>query len=161
MEKVPKDHCVTAIFISDGQDNNIHTLDARLKKLQGNLYKKVNFICLGIEKGFPTFISMSLRQLYHKGDDTIPALYLIEFASDKAFFNKFEGMKKYFYSAGAVALDPPVCVYVWDESVVDSAYEGAWVIAKSDKLQVGQKVYDVTQTELGVQDLVDIFRGWV
>jgi hypothetical protein len=36
---------------------------------------------------------MQLRQLYHKGDNNIPALYLIEYVSEKAFFNKFEGMK--------------------------------------------------------------------
>jgi len=42
-------------------------------------------------------------------------------------------MKKYFYSSGTVQLDPPVCIYIWDESVVESAYEGAWVISKSEK----------------------------
>lgn len=41
----------------------------------------LNFICLGIQSDFPTFLAMRLRQLYHKGDYTIPALYLIEFAS--------------------------------------------------------------------------------
>ena len=66
---------------------------------------------------------MELRKKYHRGDDAIPALYLIEYSSEKAFFNKFEGMKKYFYSAGAVNLDPPVNLFPWDESVVDSAYE--------------------------------------
>jgi len=54
--------------------------------------------------------------------------------SEKAFFNKFEGMRGYFYSAGSVDLDPPVLVYPWDESVVTSAYEGSWVICKSDQI---------------------------
>lgn len=95
---------------------------------------KINFCCLGVQSGFPTFLSMRLRQLYHRGDENVPALYLIEYVSEKAFFNKFEGMRGYFYSAGSVDLDPPVLVYPWDESVVTSAYEGSWVICKSDQI---------------------------
>jgi len=75
---------------------------------------------------------MRLRTLYHKGDENIPALYLIEYAGDKAFFNKFEGMKNYFNCAGAVKIDPPCCLYPWDESVIDEAYEGSWVIVKNE-----------------------------
>jgi len=51
---------------------------------------------------------MRLRDLYHTGDETIPALYLIEFASEKAFFNKFEVIKRFFYAAKKVSIDPPV-----------------------------------------------------
>lgn len=46
--------------------------------------------------------------MYHRGDDAIPALYLVEYVSEKAFFNKFEGIKKYFYSSGNVTVDPPI-----------------------------------------------------
>ncbi|CAK58995.1 unnamed protein product (macronuclear) [Paramecium tetraurelia] len=42
---------------------------------------------------------MNLRQLYHRGDPQIPALYLIEYSSELAFFNKFETMKLYFLPA--------------------------------------------------------------
>lgn len=45
---------------------------------------------------------MQLRKLYHRGDEAIPALFLVEYVSEKAFFNKFEGIKKYFYSSGSV-----------------------------------------------------------
>lgn len=58
---------------------------------------------------------MRLRQLYHTGDDNVPALYLIEYMSEKALFNKFEGMKNYFYSSGLVNVDPPVNIYPYDE----------------------------------------------
>jgi hypothetical protein len=94
---------VTVLFISDGQDSKAGTLESRLKTLKGNTRGLIiNFICLGIQSGFPTFLSMRLRELYHKGDETIPALYLIEYASEKAFFNKFESMRKYFFSANSV-----------------------------------------------------------
>jgi len=106
---VDKEKNITVIFISDGQDNNLNTLNERMDRLKGNEDdRKINFICLGIQSGFPTFLSMRLRQLYHRGDDAIPALYLVEYVSEKAFFNKFEGIKKYFYSSGRVDIGPCV-----------------------------------------------------
>lgn len=124
---------------------------------------RINFICLGIQKGFPTFISMRLRELYHNGDDNVPALYLIEYVSEKALFNKFESMKQYFFTSGLVTMDPPVIVYPWDESVVDSAYEGSWVIAKSDEITIDEQKppLKIGKLDLTVEDVVDIFRGWV
>lgn len=62
LDSIPVNESVTAIFISDGQDNNLNTLEERMKKLKGNHEnRKINFICLGIESGFPTFLSMRLR----------------------------------------------------------------------------------------------------
>lgn len=94
IETIPVGESITAIFISDGQDSYANTLETRMKKLKGNhTSRPINFICLGIQSGFPTFISMRLRELFHNGDDNVPALYLIEYVSEKAFFNKFEGMR--------------------------------------------------------------------
>ena len=45
-------------------------------------------------------------------------------------------MKNYFYSSGLVKVDPPVNLYPWDETVIGSAYEGAWVILKSDEIML-------------------------
>ena len=39
-----------------------------MKKLKGGKGKDITFLCLGIKSGFPTFISMNLRKLYHTGD---------------------------------------------------------------------------------------------
>lgn len=62
LDTIPVNESVTAIFISDGQDNNLNTLEERMKKLKGNSEnRKINFICLGIQSGFPTFLSMRLR----------------------------------------------------------------------------------------------------
>ena len=53
------------------------------QKLKGNIDKRnINFICLGIQSGFPTVLSMNLRKLYHDGDPQIPAIYLIEYTSE-------------------------------------------------------------------------------
>lgn len=105
---------------------------------------------------------MRLREHYHRGDDNVPALYLIEYVSEKAFFNKFEGMRGYFYSAGSVDIDPPVLVYPWDESVVTSAYESSWVICKGEFIQLdGGEPIKIEKIELSIEDAVEIFRGWI
>lgn len=53
-------------------------------------------------------------------------------------------MKKYFYSAGSLLVDPPVQIYPWDETVLENVYEGTWVIAKNNKLTFEtQFQYDV------------------
>ena len=73
-----------------------------MKKLRGGLGRDITLICLGIQSGFPTKIAMDIRELYHTGDEKIPALYLIEYASEKAFFNKFETMTNCFKIANSV-----------------------------------------------------------
>lgn len=52
-----------------------------MKNLKGGQGRDITFLCLGIQKGFPTTIAMHLRQLYHTGDEMIAAIYLIEYAS--------------------------------------------------------------------------------
>ena len=80
-----------------------------MKKLKGNkTYRKINFICLGVGKSYPHFLSMKLRELYNSGDDALPALFLIEYPSEKAFFNKFEGIKRYFYYNKIMKIEPSV-----------------------------------------------------
>lgn len=62
MEKILMEYDVgqkaTILFISDGQDNHINTLEDRLAQLKGNLGRQVTFLCIGILKNFPTFLSM-------------------------------------------------------------------------------------------------------
>ena len=119
LQKIAPSQPITVLFISDGEDNRISTLNERFAKhLKGDKDRVINFICLGIEKNFPTFISMKLRELYHTGDQNIPALYLIEYASEKAFFNKFESMKQYFEGVRKRDIVPEVRLFPWDKEEV-------------------------------------------
>ena len=96
-----------------------------MKLLKGNKsYRKINFICLGVGKSYPHFLSMKLRELYNSGDENLPALFLIEYPSEKAFFNKFEGIKKYFYYTKIMKIIPSVTICPWDDTSVDWVHEG-------------------------------------
>jgi hypothetical protein len=126
LNEIPKDHAVTVLFISDGQDNYQEKLEERLSRLNNNHHHYLNFICLGIKSEFPTFLAMRLRQLYHRGDPNVPAVYLVEYPSEKAFFNKFETMKQYFSARNTVNVKPSVQIYPWSEPQT-SVLESSWV----------------------------------
>lgn len=80
----------TIIFISDGGHNTGGNIDQLLTTLEGNKHKiKINFVCLGVGSGFPTRISMILKEKYHTGDPSMPAIFLIEYISENAFELKF------------------------------------------------------------------------
>lgn len=66
---------------------------------------------------------MRLRKLYHSGDENIPALYLIEFPGEKAFFNKFEGIKNYLFYMKSFSILVPFRVYPWEEEIPNLGYE--------------------------------------
>lgn len=55
----------------------------------------------------------------HNGFDSIPALYLVEYSSEKAFFNKFESMKDFFQSCSSLDILPPCKLYPWAEEKVE------------------------------------------
>lgn len=67
---------------------------------------------------------MKLRELYHVGDPQIPAVYLIEYASEQAFFNKFETMKPYFQSLKTLHLSDFVNLFPYDETISKEVFEG-------------------------------------
>ncbi len=77
-----EDASISIVFISDGEDTvNGDRLKRKMKDLKGGKGRDITFLCLGIQKEFPTAVAMQLRSLYHSGDEAIPAVYLIEYAS--------------------------------------------------------------------------------
>ncbi len=159
--EIPENASINAVFISDGQDNQMSSVVKRCNDLlKGSLNRRVNFICLGIQSGFPTFLAMKLRQLYHTGDGNIPAIYLIEYASEKAFFNKFETMKPFFSKCNLLDIVPPVRLYPW-EKPIDEVYESSWVLCEENFIVLNDEKFTLEEDKLGIEEIVDVFRGWV
>ena len=156
----------TVLFISDGQDNNLTTLPARLNRLKGHRGRKITFLCLGIQSKFPTFLSMKLRDLYHNSLSSIPALFLIEFFTEAALRNKFEAMKEYFYHRCKVQVSPPIREFPWSFDVSDSLYEGTWLVLTSEdlpgaRLTLGHEEYDLRQHPPTIDLVLALFRSFV
>lgn len=158
--KLPKKQTVTVLFVSDGQDDNLGSLEARLKKLKGHQGHTVNFICLGIQSQFPTFISMNLREFYHNGLPSIPALYLIEYYTPAALVNKFETMRDFFQHKKLLKVSPSVSVFPWT-SPASQVYEGTWILCHSEELDVEGKKHVVRTGGMPLESLFELFRGYV
>ncbi len=156
---MPEGHSITVIFISDGQDNNTRTLEERMKKLKGNTNLKINFLCLGVGKGFPTFISMRLREKYHNGDEQIPAIFMIEYVSEKAYTIKFELLKNYFSFNVERQIKPSVQLFPWRE-LTDKVFETQWIMTDQKEISVDDTKVDVTPFNLNFDGISNIFRAW-
>ena len=60
--QVPEDASITIVFISDGQDTNGEAkLREKMKGLNGGQGRDITLLCLGIQSGFPTKMSMDIR----------------------------------------------------------------------------------------------------
>lgn len=160
LKNVPGNTDVTVLFISDGEDNNLHTLEKRIAALEGNKGGyHINFICLGVGSGFPTFISLRLREKYHNGDETLPSIFLIEYVSEKAFTIKFDALQSYFRVPIARKVTPPVCLFPWRE-YTDAPYEKSWIMTDADTLTIDGEEIDVKEYHLNFRGITEIFRSW-
>ena len=135
MRDLPCSTKISVLFISDGLDNNKVLCEKRLSKLKGNPKQKINFLCLGIGKDFPTYISLKMREKYHTGDESIPAIFLIEYPSEIAFKNKFSVLKDFLTMNAKINISPAVCTYPWKE-YQNSAYEKSWILSHEDKIKI-------------------------
>jgi hypothetical protein len=168
LPEIPTDHEIKIIFISDGQDNKIDTLQTRLAGLNGSLAslrKDISFMCLGVLSEFPTFISMQLRQIYHNEDQSVPSIFLIEYPSEKAFFNKFHLLKDHLKVKQPIPIDPPQCFFPW-EGLSETAKEGQWIFSRDKVIDLilanGQKfALKYRSKNFTVEAVSDIIRSWV
>ena len=157
---------ITVLFVSDGQDNSLSTLPKRLEALKGHQNRRINFICLGIQSNFPTFLSMTLRSLYHTAMSSIPALFLIEYFTEGGLRNKFETMKEFFYQKKKIAVSPAIKEFPWSLEPAESIYEGNWLVIESDtfcdnKITIGGTVFDVMKHPPTIELLLEVFRSYV
>eukprot|EP00826_Nyctotherus_ovalis_P016498 TRINITY_DN14775_c0_g1_i8.p1 TRINITY_DN14775_c0_g1~~TRINITY_DN14775_c0_g1_i8.p1 ORF type:complete len:1007 (+),score=286.44 TRINITY_DN14775_c0_g1_i8:187-3207(+) len=158
--KIKVNQELTILFISDGQDNDIGSLERRLKLLKGSQGHTINFICLGIERQFPTFLSMYLREFYHNGLPSIPALYLIEYYTPAALVNKFESMKEFFVHKKLLQVRPPVNVFPW-LGPVPSVYESTWVLTSQPQLEIEGKKHNAGADGMSLDSIFELFRGYI
>ena len=161
-EKIPADHDIKVIFISDGQDNEQNTLDSRLSKLKRvNDNQQVTFMCLGILAEFPTFVSMKLREIYHNGDPTCPSVFLIEYLSEKALFNKFQSLRTFLRSRKMVKVEPSQILIPW-ESCVDEMPEGTKFCSEDDRIILPNEevVLEFDSKKITSYNISDLFRNW-
>jgi hypothetical protein len=161
IETIPADEEIKVIFLSDGEDTVNSNLQEKLKTLKGGQNKKITFMCLGVQSGFPTFISMHLRELYHRGDASCPSIFLIEYSSDKAFFNKFQSIRPFIKTKEEIKVDPEQFLFPW-EAVSPSIPEGRWIMSEDKKIVLngGAATIEYDDKLFSIEAVIDIFRSW-
>lgn len=161
IKKIPDEDEIKVIFLSDGQDTcSGSTLKDKLIKLEGSGSKKISMMCIGVQSGFPTFISMYLREKYHRGDATIPSIFLIEYSSDKAFFNKFQSLKKYIKVQKLIKVTPEQKLFPWEEFLSEIP-ENRWIVSEQKELTLDKDfklIYE--KGDFTVEGPVEIIRSW-
>eukprot|EP00669_Euglena_mutabilis_P004246 TRINITY_DN1547_c0_g1_i1.p1 TRINITY_DN1547_c0_g1~~TRINITY_DN1547_c0_g1_i1.p1 ORF type:complete len:895 (+),score=286.71 TRINITY_DN1547_c0_g1_i1:312-2687(+) len=103
---------------------------------------------------------MQLREMYHNTQGTIPALFLVEYASEKAFFNKFESLKPFLSPVVRREVSPTVVVRPW-EAPTASVYEHSWVTTRHQWLTLDSAHVEVSASSLTPQAVQELFRGYV
>jgi len=160
MQKIPDDEEIKVIFVSDGQDTCNGNLEVLLRGLQGAMNKKISFMCLGVQSGFPTFLSLNLREKYHRGDPTIPSIFLIEYASDKAFFNKFQSIKPYFKAKEEIRIEPHQKLFPW-EDFVKTVAEEQWIMSRDKSITLqGDVDFEYKDDNFSIESVSEVFRSW-
>jgi hypothetical protein len=179
LSKIPKENPVWVVFISDGDDTcngGLNSLMNKLNNLKGNQGRKnFNFMCVGVGSGFPTRVSMYLRERYHRGNDAVPSIFCIEYISEKAFKNKLDGVMKFCEVRGVVELNNGVIAVPWVGENKD-AVEGTWVVSRFPKLRMGRKGVSLIKDEekfnsltteveskkedFSIDAVADVFRAW-
>jgi hypothetical protein len=162
LAKIPLEDEIKVIFLSDGQDNcNGGKLQEKLKTLKGGAGRKITFMCLGVQSGFPTFISMYLREIYHTGDATCPSIFLVEFSSDKAFFNKFQSIRPFIKTKEEIKVDPEQFLFPW-EAVAPTIPEGRWIMSEDSKITLnnGAAILEYDDKLFSIEAVIEVFRSW-
>ena len=154
---------LTVLFVSDGGDNNPGTLDDRLKKLsfQIDKTKKCNFLCLAVGNGFPTFVAMCLREMYHNGDSNLPPVFLIEAPNAQTITEQFNLLNPYLVHRSKYSIKPAVQAFPWAKPV-EIVQEYQWVVTSEKVLVINDETFEVPNRDLmGIQDFIEVIKAWL
>lgn len=160
LKKIPINEEVRVCFVSDGQDTCNSNLENRLRTLRGRMGGRLTFMCVGIQSGFPTKVSMFLREKYHRGDSSVPSIFLIEYASDKAFFNKFQSLKPFISVKHNLKVDPPQRLFPWEAPFAEVP-EDIWIMSQQESITLnGETVLTYRDEDFSVNAMMEVFRSW-
>lgn len=102
---------------------------------------------------------MILKEKYHSGDPSLPAIFLIEYCSDEAFKIKFNSIKDYLNFNQPRKIEPKVCLFPWYENTND-VFENAWVLTEHDLIKIDDEEMEVKEFNLNLKGIQELFRSW-
>ena len=149
----------TIIFISDGEDNNKSTIEHRINTtLNIPSELTINLICIGVGSGFPTFISMQLREKYHNGNPSIPAVFLSS-NSGIEFPEILQNIQQFITKLEFLDCKPDVQAFPWSFTLSNRVFENSWFITQERLIKVGMQEIETSQ-DLSMSNVITLFKSW-
>ena len=152
------------VFISDGEDTRSRNLQTKLDRLLLRSFQiPIEFISVAVGRGFPTFVSESLRQGFHSGRVNIPVLYrLFCSETDRTYQETFRrDIPTYFKTVRNVSFGTSVKISPWTPSV-QTAYEETLVITKHvDSIIVDGQEFNVVNRVWSIDIICALFTQWI
>jgi len=151
----------TVVFISDGDDGNMNTISQRIKMLSKPAGINVNLLCIGVGSGFPTFVAMELREKYHVGLSSIPAVFLVsdyhtDFAINFSIIND-----NYLQKLEKLVVNPAVKMLPWSDLYETEIFETARFISDFPIVNInGVEIITKNSSELKKSEIEEIFKLW-
>ena len=149
----------TILFVSDGDDGDMTTIKKRIGQLPQLEGVKISLICVGIGSGFPTFVAMDLREKYHNGLGTIPAVFLVNDYNTEIEQNFLSIKHSYIQKLERIDISPPVLEYPWSTNKTDSIYETSYFLSESDEVTIKGMKFKL-KNELTRDDIEELYRSW-
>ncbi|KRX02821.1 hypothetical protein PPERSA_04024 [Pseudocohnilembus persalinus] len=157
---------ITVMFVSDGQDsyhsNNIAKIIELVKKSLPVKQKKINFITVGVGSGFPTFLAMELRSIYHNGEENIPSVYLIDKCNDEnCWHENFSMIQQHMDHKSEIKLIQQIQSFPWSDKK-NETFENIWVLSESEQLKFQNLDITLEKVEIPSADqMTEILKQWL
>jgi hypothetical protein len=170
LESLPRGTPTVLLFISDGCDNsgNKSSNCARIVRLAGERMWPENFsvVCCGVGTGFPTALSMGIREVLHRGDRAAAPLVVAQNIED--LIQVSDELRTLLRPCVALQVDPPVFSLPWDVEPRATVSTNALVFWKKTPIEV-PLINEVPYPELllpshvsfiSSEILMRLVRGW-
>ena len=157
--------------MSDGRDTT-GTPVAQLAKTCASLpfpRHALNVVCWGIGSGFPTALSMTIRQELHTGPNSTPPLVLLEamtYILNVAAVKEqvAEQCAQLMACSGftSTVITPCLSLRPWEPMTSATAGSGSMVMVLPDTkpVTVDDTAYDLTDTTPTPSELIELVRAW-
>lgn len=151
----------TIIFASDGSDSSGRSFTDHLSRVGYNFDTTgIEFICVGVGNGFPTTVSLTLRNKLHSGRGTIPSVFKID--SPRDLNNVLESTTQYFNNRTKVTMNSQCKLYPWSDYQNDiEVYCGDIVIFNCDILVMNNKLFDIVNKSMNIEYIEKIVKQWI
>jgi len=158
--KLPKGSKITVLFVSDGQDDPA-TVTKKLKIFSRPETLDINFLCVGVGRGYPANVALKFRDCYHSGRIDIPAHVLINDNGDcQEIMDIVAG---YIGASPLVTINPSFRMFPSGKKIQETHVK-SWILLEdfsSNEIQVNENLIPLCGITIQYPDVCSILMQWI